>query len=313
MKHLIKSLLLGLIILTLLSSCFVYAEKKAEKKTITLSGAWAIYPTAVAWSKEFRKTHKDIKIEISAGGAGKGAADTISGLVDIGMVSRDPDPAEIAKGISPVYILHDAVFPVMNANSPQAAAVMKRGIKLAEWQNLYLQGTQVSWSTFGGSKNPVSVYTRSDSCGAAAAWAKYLGNKKQENLKGIGVYGDPGILVAVKKDPAGVGYSNFSYVFNRKGKILDGILLVPIDVNNNGKADSNEILTDRASAIAAIENGSYPVVRQSYFFVKGKPQGIVKEFILFALSEKGTAIVNKVGTSLPISATDRAKVIQQLQ
>src|SRR5512146_203734 len=83
------------------------------KGTLTLSGAWAIYPTAVAWGEEFQKLHPEVKVDISAGGAGKGASDAIVGLVDIGMVSREPDPAELARGITPVYVLHDAVFPVV--------------------------------------------------------------------------------------------------------------------------------------------------------------------------------------------------------
>ena len=39
-----------------------------------------------------------------------------------------------------------------------------------------------SWDVVVGSKagKPVHVYTRSDSCGAAAGWAKYLGNKNKK-------------------------------------------------------------------------------------------------------------------------------------
>ena len=45
----------------------------------------------------------------------------------------------------------------------------------------------------GQSKEKINVYTRSDACGAAEMWAKYMG-KKQEDLKGIGIYGDPGMM-----------------------------------------------------------------------------------------------------------------------
>jgi phosphate transport system substrate-binding protein len=50
-------------------------------------------------------------------------------------------------------------------------------------------------------KDEIHVYTRSDSAGAADTWAKYLGDKKQDSLKGIGVNADPGVLTAVQKDP----------------------------------------------------------------------------------------------------------------
>ena len=57
--------------------------------TIRVSGAWALYPMMVNWGEEFRKIHPKVRVDISAGGAGKGVADALAGLVDIGMVSRE--------------------------------------------------------------------------------------------------------------------------------------------------------------------------------------------------------------------------------
>ena len=284
------------------------------KGTLTLSGAWAIYPTAVAWGDAFQKLHPEVKVDISAGGAGKGASDAIAGLVDIGMVSREPDPAELAKGISPVYVLHDAVFPVVSEKNPALPAILKKGMTVKALMEIYIAGSLTAWDLAVGSKTdrPIHVYTRSDSCGAAAAWAAPFG-KKQEDLKGVGVYGDPGLLQAVLRDPIGLGYNNFSYVFTREGKLVTGARLVPIDANGNGKADPEEIFTDRAAAVAAIEAGKYPVTRKNYFFVKGKPAGLAREFLKFALSEEGTKVVEAVGTSLPIPIAERQKILGDLK
>jgi len=284
------------------------------KGTITLSGAWAIYPTAVAWGDAFQKLHPKAKVDVSAGGAGKGAADAIAGLVDIGMVSRDPDPAEIKRGIDPIYVLHDAVFPVVSDRNPALADLLKKGVKKEAWIGLYVTGLVTTWDDVAGSSigKPVHVYTRSDSCGAAAAWAKYLGNKKQEDLRGVGIYGDPGLLEAAKRDPLGIGYNNFSYVFNRDGSVVKGSRLVPIDSNENGKADPNEILENREDAIKAIRSGKYPATRKNFFFVKGKPKGIVKEFIEFALSDEGTKVVDEIGASLPVTKSERSRILESL-
>src|SRR5512135_1112169 len=104
------------------------AQQAEMKGTVTLSGAWAIYPTAVAWGAAFEKAHPGTKVEVSAGGAGKGAADAIAGIVDIGMVSREPDPAEIQKGINPIFVLHDAVFGVVSANNVLLGDMRKKGL-----------------------------------------------------------------------------------------------------------------------------------------------------------------------------------------
>lgn len=285
-----------------------------KKGSITLSGAWAIYPTAVAWGEAFQKSNPGVKIDVSAGGAGKGAADAIAGLADIGMVSREPDPAEVKKGIMPVYVLHDAVFPVVSDKNPALDALLAKGIKKTTWTALYVTGSVTKWDDAAGKKvnRPIHVFTRSDACGAAASWAAFLG-KKQEDLRGIGVYGDPGLLEAARRDPIGIGYSNFSFVFTREGTLVPGIRLVPIDANSDGVADAGEAYNNRADAVKAIRAGTYPATRKNYFFVKGKPQGLVKAFIEFALSDEGSKIVDETGTSLALSKEDRSNVLAEIK
>lgn len=281
--------------------------------SITISGAWAIYPTVVAWAEAFQRKYPGVRIDVSAGGAGKGAADAITGLADIGMISRDPDPSELQKNILAVYILKDAVFPVISEKNFYLQDFLEKGIKRQALANIYIAGTATRWGQIIGTKadKPIHVYTRSDSCGAAASWAAYLG-KKQEDLRGVGVYGDPGLLEAVKRDPVGIGYSNFGYVFTREGPVLPGLKTVTIDVNENGKADPDEIYEIRGQAVAAIATGRYPATRKNYFFIRKNAAPLVGEFIRFALSEEGTRIVDEVGASLPLLPVERDKVLKEL-
>ncbi|MBI3617432.1 MAG: substrate-binding domain-containing protein [Candidatus Omnitrophica bacterium] len=292
--------------------------------SITISGAWAIYPTVVAWAEAFQKKYPGVRIDVSAGGAGKGAADTIVGLADIGMVSRDPDPAELQKGIRAVYILKDAVFPVISEKNFYLQEFLEKGIKRQALADIYVAGTATRWGQIivptiwpqrqiVGTKadKPVHVYTRADSSGAAASWAAYFG-KKQEDLRGVGVYGDPGLLDAVKRDPAGIGYGNFGFIFTREGSVLPGLKVVAIDMNENGKADPDEICETRSQAVAAIAAGRYPATRKNYFFVRKNAAPLVGEFIRFVLSEEGARIVDEVGASLPLLPAEREKILEEL-
>jgi len=295
------------------SLAFAQKEEKELQGSLSLSGAWAMYPTAVAWAQGFKKIHPKVKIDISAGGAGKGASDAMAGLVDIGMVSREPDPSELKKDIRAIYVLRDAVFPVVSDKNFYLKDLLKKGIRKRTLNNIYISGTTTTWDQVVGQKGnkSIHVYTRSDSAGAAASWAAYLG-KKQEDLKGIGVYGDPGLLEAAKRDPLGIGYNNFSFVFSREGMVLAGIKLIPIDSNENGTADPDEVLESRQQAIVAIESGRYPATRKNYFFIKNKSSALVKEFIRFTLSEEGKKVVEEVGTSLPIPQEEREKILKSL-
>src|SRR5687768_6826699 len=72
--------------------------------TISISGAFALYPLTVKWAEEFKKIHPNVKFDISAGGAGKGISDVLGGLVDLGGVSRDIYSEEIGKGAVPFVV-----------------------------------------------------------------------------------------------------------------------------------------------------------------------------------------------------------------
>ena len=186
--------------------------KAAIKQPIRVSGAWALYPMMVKWAEEYQKINQDVEIRVDAGGAGKGMADTLNGLVEIGMISRDIDPSETQKGAYPVRVAKDAVIPTFNKKNPVANEILKRGVRRNQFNDIFVNGNLTKWGDVVGKPdvtNRILVFTRSDSCGAAEIWAKYLG-AKQEDLKGIGVYGDPGLLETAKMDPLGVGYNNFS-------------------------------------------------------------------------------------------------------
>lgn len=62
-----------------------YNPCEKKKKTISFSGAFALYPLMQQWAREYSKSHPDIYFYIQAGGAGKGLNDVLSGTVNAGM------------------------------------------------------------------------------------------------------------------------------------------------------------------------------------------------------------------------------------
>ena len=86
---------LALMIAILAASC---ASQKKKDQTISLSGAFALYPLVVKWTEEYQKLNPDIRFNVSGGGAGKGMADALAGTVDLGMFSREITAEEKVKG-----------------------------------------------------------------------------------------------------------------------------------------------------------------------------------------------------------------------
>lgn len=261
------------------------------KGTISISGAFALYPMAVKWADEFKKLHPGVKIDISAGGAGKGMTDALSNMVDLGMVSRSVSPEEEAKGAWKIAVTKDAVLPVINNKNPVLKDLMIKGMTKENFIDIYLTSKINTWGKAAATKNntKINVYTRSDACGAAEMWGKYLG-KNQESLKGTGVFGDPGIADAVKKDANGIGFNNVIYAYDiNSRKIYDGMAIVPIDMNANGKIDPEENFYDNLdNVMKAIQENRYPSppARELFFVAKGKPKKTeVVEFLKWILTD----------------------------
>lgn len=304
MKSNLATLCVLLVILALLVSGCDQSGGSAQdagklKGTITISGAWALYPMMIRWGEEFQKLHPDVRFDISAGGAGKGMADALAGAVDIGMVSREVYPEEVERGAFWVSVTKDAVFGTVNEQIPVWEDLRQKGISRETLIGIYVTGEITTWGQVVNRPevtDPIHVFTRSDACGAAATWAAYLG-KKQEDLLGIGVYGDPGVLEAVIKDPLGIGFNNLNYVFDfETSQPVTGARVMPIDLNSNGQADSDEVYNTKEQAIDAVATGHYPSppARDLNLVTKGQPTGLVNTFMQWVLTE-GQAYVAEVG------------------
>ncbi len=327
-KNLFGLLAILMIVMLVLTACQPAAqqqgaaqEKPADKEkpaandkvNLSVSGAFAIYPMMVRWAEEYQKIYPNVQIDVSAGGAGKGMSDALAGMVDIGMVSREIKPEEVSKGAYDVAIARDAVFPTANANNPVLKDLLAHGITKEVFKSIFIDASIKTWGEAiekADNTDAINVYTRSDACGAAEVWVKFCGGSKQEELQGIGVSSDPGIVDAIKKDPAGIGYNNLNYAFdNTTGKPVEGIIIVPIDLDGNGKIDDKELLDTKEKAVNAVATGLYPEppARLEHLVTKGKPSGATLEFLNWIMND-GQKYLSETGyVPLPAENLEKEK------
>ncbi|MGD9932013.1 MAG: PstS family phosphate ABC transporter substrate-binding protein [Mangrovibacterium sp.] len=295
---------------------FACSSGQKKEQTISLSGAFALYPLVIKWSEEYQKENPGIRFNISAGGAGKGMADALSGTVDLGMFSREIVQEEIDKGVWWLGVTKDAVIPTINSKSPVLSAIQTRGLTRDEFRKIFITGEITNWNQLPGIETDlaINVFTRSDACGAAGTWAAYLGGK-QEDLKGVGVFGDPGMADAVVKDEKGVGFNNTIYLYdNKTGNKNPGIEVIPIDVNENGTIDGDEAFYDKFDKIlTAIAEEKYPSppARELYLVSRGKPEKQATiDFLKWAVT-KGQAFVSEAGY-VPLSRSRLDEQVSKL-
>ncbi len=262
---------------------------------LQLSGSFALYPLVTRWAKEFEKIYPNVKIDISAGGAGKGVTDALSGVVDIGMISRDINKAEVKSGAMTISVAKDAVVATVNSKNPNILEILGKGLSWNKIKRVWLSGATLTWGELLGteSSETVHLFTRSDACGAAEMWGKII-DTEPEDIQGTAVYGDPGIASVVQRDKLALGYNSISYAYNlRTDKPHRGLIVVPIDANEDGLVDLGEDhFGSLSELIKAVQEDKYPA-RELYFVCKGVPRNEAAiAFIEFVLTQGQQSIDN---------------------
>ena len=247
------------------------------------------------WSDEYHMIHPDIKIDISAGGAGKGMSDAIQGLVDIGMISREIYQSEIDQDIFWVSVCKDAVVATINNANPVYQSLKSTGVTRQEFIDIFITRSITTWGQLTddpSNTDKINVYTRSDSCGAAQTWAAYLGDYTQDDLTNAAdsaINGDPNLAAAVQGDLNGIGYNNINFIYDSTTKTpFEGLRPLPIDINENGVIDDDEdVYENRDDIVTAIADDIYPSppARALHLVTKDNFTGITKDFVYWILTD----------------------------
>ncbi len=307
-------LTLSTAIIIAFTSC---VSREQRENTINISGAFALYPLVIQWAEAYNEDNPEVRFNISAGGAGKGMSDAMAGTVDLGMFSREITREEKNRGVWWAGLCTDAVIPTVSARHPYLEQLLSEGLTQEQLRGIFIDGTITDWNQaidIEGSLK-INVYTRADACGAAGTWASYLGGK-QEDFLGVGIFGDPALAEAVRKDPAGIGYNNTIFIYNLEtGKKQPGLETAPIDLNGNRKIDKEEDFYHSFQEIlTAIAQDRYPSppARELYFISNGVPEKrAVRDFIAWVLID-GQKYVDEAGY-VPLTEEKIQQYLDKLQ
>lgn len=137
-----------------------------------------------------------------------------------------------------------------------------------------------------------TVFTREEKACAPTAFAIHYGYK-QENIKGNRISGDDKFLIyALKKDSSAISYNNPGYVYDLiTRKVLDGVTVLPYDLNENAKVDEEEnfynTLDELITGAELITSKKIPVeyVNVSYPKVISEENNNLRLFLEYILTE----------------------------
>jgi len=276
MKKIISLILIAIFFITLNLSAQSFIRIKGSDTLINL---------VQRLSEVFMEENPNTAIAVTGGGSGVGIASLIADRVDIADASRKMKPEEIEaahkNGVNPVEIVIgiDGLSVIINAENPVNSLSMDQ-------IGAIFRGKIINWKDVGGPDKEISLYGRQANSGTYVFFQELVLNKKDYSADMKRMNGNAQIVEGVAADKAGIGYVGIGYVYDDKGNIRKDIKVLSVAQGE----------TEPVSPLVSenVKSGKYPIARALYQYTNGKPEGDVKEFIAFELSEKGQKIVEEL-------------------
>jgi len=250
-------------------------------------GSDTLVNVAQAWAEAYQTVDPEVAVAVSGGGSGTGIASLINGTVDLANASRQMKSKEMdmAKkgGANPVehIVGFDALAVFLHANNPadaltieQLKEVFGRGGSATKWTDL---GLEVP----GCKDQQIIVVSRQNNSGTYAYFKKAVLGKKGKFRQGtLDMHGSKDVVDLVEKTPCAIGYSGLAYA-------TDHVKLTCI-------AATDPTACVSPSPATASDN-SYPIARPLFMYTDGEPQGHIKQYLDWIMSDTGQCIIKKKG------------------
>lgn len=256
--------------------------------SIRITGSNTVTPVSALWAEDFMKLHPGVGIAVSGPGSGVGIASLINGTTDIAQSSRNMAPREIerarANGVDPreIQIASDALSVVVHPDNPVSE------LTFLQISDIYT-GKTTNWQDVGGDDRRVVALSRDTSSGTHIFFKEHvvqmIGLSTEDRSLEFGSRvlflpsAEEGVL-EVAKNPNAIFYPGLGYVNER---------VKPLAIRRTAAAEAVQ------PGVETALDGSYSIARPLLFYTNGEPEGVVREFIEYCLSESGQRAVLLAG------------------
>ena len=271
---------------------------KPAKTVIQNKGSDTMVNVAQVWAEEYRKAAPDVEVEVSGGGSGVGIAALIKGAVDVANASRDLKPSEAEQaerntGKKPVgfNVGYDALAVYVHKDNPLSE------VTLEQLTDLYAEGGKTTrWSELGVKIPSVSDDTivrvsRQSSSGTYEFFREHALGNRDFRMGSRDLNGSKEVVELVGGTPTAIGYSGMGYA-------TAAVKMLRVTSQPGSPAV--------APTVAAVHDKTYPLARSLHLYTLGEPQGALKQYIDWILSDAGQKVVEDSGY-VPVPPDQRAK------
>jgi phosphate transport system substrate-binding protein len=270
----------------------------AKKQTIQNKGSDTMVNLAQAWAEEYKKIAPDVEVEVSGGGSGVGIAALEKGTIDIANASRNmkPEEIEVAKkntGKTPKEFIvgYDALAIYVHKDNPL------NEITLDQIAQIYMEGgTLTKWSDLGvtipgATGDDIVRVSRQSNSGTYEFLREHVLNKKDFKLGSRDMNGSKEVVELVSSTPTAIGYSGMGYA-------TPAVKMLKVKKTASDPAYDPNVANTLAK--------TYPIARSLQVYTLGEPQGAVKKYIDWMMSDAGQKVVEATGY-VPLPAEARVK------
>ena len=263
----------------LLLALFAMIAFAGEKETITVKGSDTMVILAQRWAEMYMEKNPDVSVQVTGGGSGVGLSALINGATDIANSSRPIKGSEREKlkqrfsslGVE-VKTAKDGLSIYLNEASPV------REFSLEQLKAIYT-GRITNWKDVGGPNAKIITYGRENSSGTYVYFRDFVLGGQDFAASVQTLPGTAAVVNAVAKDKFGIGYGGAAYA--------KGIRMAAVKKDDNSGAYEPNAQT--------VKDGTYPITRYLYMYLRSKPIGAIKDYIDWILGPEGQALVVKVG------------------
>jgi len=254
-----------------------------RRVVIQNKGSDSLVNVAQAWAEAYQEVDQGVVVAVSGGGSGTGIASLINGTADIANTSRAMSAKEIdlarKSGQTPLQhvVGHDALAVFVHKDNPIDL------MTLAQVAEIYGEnGTTSSWSDLGVEApackdQTIILVGRQNNSGTYAYFSQaVLGKDREPRLGTLDLHGSKDVVDLVGDTPCAIGYSGVAYA-------TDHVKMVCIAFEEGAPCVE--------PSVASASDGSYPISRPLFMYTNGEPQGPIKAFISWVLSETGQCIL----------------------
>ncbi len=264
--------------LLLLAGLFL-APLSAQAGTITVKGSDTMVILGQRWAEEYMKKHSGVSIQVTGGGSGTGISALINGTTDVCQASRamkDTEKEKLRDRYSTmgteIPVARDGLSVYVSASNPI------NELSMEQLKSIFT-GKVTNWKEVGGADAKIIVYSRENSSGTYVFFKEHVLNNADYTVRAQSMPGTAAVVNAVAKEKNGIGYGGAAYA--------KGIKIIKVKKD----ASSPGVTPD----LAHVKDGSYPLSRPLFFYLRNKPAGDIGAYVDWVLSPAGQAIVTKVG------------------